>query len=68
MRSTSRRAVITGVGVVSPIGLDVASFWEHGVPAANFGPGDPLLAHHPDEHVTKTQLERARQVLASLIG
>jgi len=47
---------------------DVASFWEHGVPAANFGPGDPLLAHHPDEHVTRVQLERARQVLASLIG
>ena len=47
---------------------DVASFWEHGVPAANFGPGDPLLAHHPDEHVTRAQLERARQVLASLIG
>ena len=47
---------------------DVASFWEHGVPAANFGPGDPLLAHHPDEHVTRAQLERAREVLASLIG
>ena len=47
---------------------DVASFWEHGVPAANFGPGDPLLAHHPDEHVTRAQLERARQVLAALIG
>jgi 3-oxoacyl-[acyl-carrier-protein] synthase II len=28
MRSSSRRAVITGVGVVSPIGLDAASFWE----------------------------------------
>jgi succinyl-diaminopimelate desuccinylase len=47
---------------------DVAFFWEHGVPAANFGPGDPLLAHHPDEHVTRAQLERTRQVLASLIG
>jgi succinyl-diaminopimelate desuccinylase len=47
---------------------DVASFWEHGVPAANFGPGDPLLAHHPDEHVTKAQLERARLVLAGLLA
>jgi succinyl-diaminopimelate desuccinylase len=47
---------------------DVASFWEHGVPAANFGPGDPLLAHHPDEHVTRAQLERARTVLAALIA
>jgi succinyl-diaminopimelate desuccinylase len=47
---------------------DVASFWEHGVPAANFGPGDPLLAHHPDEHVTRAQLERARDVLAALIS
>ncbi len=47
---------------------DVASFWEHGVPAANFGPGDPLLAHHPDEHVTRAQLERARAVLAALLA
>jgi len=46
---------------------DVASFWEHGVPAANFGPGDPLLAHHPDERVTRAQLERARDVLRALI-
>jgi succinyl-diaminopimelate desuccinylase len=46
---------------------DVASFWAHGVPAANFGPGDPLLAHHPDERVSAAQLERARDVLVSLI-
>jgi succinyl-diaminopimelate desuccinylase len=47
---------------------DVASFWEHGVPAANFGPGDPLLAHHPDERVTRQQLDRTRDVLAALIA
>lgn len=47
---------------------DVASFWEHGVPAANFGPGDPLVAHHPDERVSRRQLERAREVLATLLS
>jgi succinyl-diaminopimelate desuccinylase len=47
---------------------DVASFWAHGVPAANFGPGDPLLAHHPDERVSRQQLERARHVLAALLS
>ncbi len=46
---------------------DVASFWAHGVPATNFGPGDPLLAHHPDERVARTSLERARDVLRSVL-
>ena len=47
---------------------DVASFWAHGVPAANFGPGDPLLAHHPDERVTRAALEQTREVLAGLLA
>jgi succinyl-diaminopimelate desuccinylase len=47
---------------------DVASFWAHGVPAANFGPGDPLLAHHPDERVARSQLERTRTVLRAVIA
>ncbi len=47
---------------------DVATFWEHGVPAANFGPGDPLLAHHRDERVSAPQLERARDALLALIA
>lgn len=46
---------------------DVASFWAHGVPAANFGPGDPLLAHHPDECVTRHSLELARTVLETVL-
>ena len=47
---------------------DVASFLAHGVPAANFGPGDPLLAHHPDERVTTAELEQTRAVLRAVIG
>lgn len=46
---------------------DVASFWSHGVPAANFGPGDPLLAHTRDEHVSSDELDRAAGVLGSLL-
>jgi succinyl-diaminopimelate desuccinylase len=46
----------------------VASFYEHGVPAANFGPGDPLLAHHADEHVGRGSLERVRDTLASVLS
>lgn len=47
---------------------DVATFWEMGIPAANFGPGDPLLAHTPDERVTRSELDAARDVLERLIG
>lgn len=46
---------------------DAATMWAHGVPAANFGPGDPLLAHRSDEHVTRASLERARDVLGALL-
>jgi succinyl-diaminopimelate desuccinylase len=46
---------------------DVATFAEIGVPAANFGPGDPLLAHTPDEHVSRRELEEVRDVLAAVL-
>ena len=46
---------------------DVATFAGLGVPATNFGPGDPLLAHTPDEHVSRRELEQVRDVLATLL-
>jgi succinyl-diaminopimelate desuccinylase len=46
---------------------DVASLWAHGIPAANFGPGDPLLAHTPGEYVRAEELAQAAAVLDTLL-
>ncbi len=46
---------------------DVAFFAEQGIPAANFGPGDPLLAHTQGEFVTRAQLQSAWAALVGVV-
>ena len=43
---------------------DVARFGELGIAAVNFGPGDPKLAHKPEEHV---ELSRVAQAEAAMV-
>ncbi|MGO9658992.1 MAG: succinyl-diaminopimelate desuccinylase [Acidimicrobiales bacterium] len=59
----------SGAAVTGKLGwTDVAFFAERGTPAANFGPGDPEVAHTAGEMVTRSSLERARDVLGRLLA
>lgn len=42
---------------------DVARFSELGIPAVNFGPGDALLAHTDDEHVSAQAIRECHTAL-----
>ncbi|WP_285320009.1 succinyl-diaminopimelate desuccinylase [Pseudarthrobacter sp. lyk4-40-TYG-27] len=42
---------------------DVARFSELGIPAVNFGPGDPLLAHKDNEHVSADAIRACLRAL-----
>jgi succinyl-diaminopimelate desuccinylase len=65
--SNERLAALVGLTGASARGkagwTDVASFQELGIPATNFGAGDPLLAHRSDEKVTLEELEIFERVL-----
>ena len=60
--------VETGMDARAKVGwTDVATLSELGIPATNFGAGDPLLAHQSGEFVTFDELNRFADVLKTLL-
>jgi succinyl-diaminopimelate desuccinylase len=47
---------------------DVAQFSLLGIPAVNYGPGDPTYAHKQDEHVPVEHIERCERTLRAWLA
>jgi succinyl-diaminopimelate desuccinylase len=66
LENPAARDFVSAVGAVPVAKLgwtDVARFASLGIPALNYGPGDPNLAHAPDEHVELRKITEGAAVL-----
>ena len=46
---------------------DIARFTKENIPAVNYGPGNPLLAHSPDEFVNTNQIVESYELIVKYL-
>ena len=61
-------AAAGGTAVAKYGWTDVARFATLGIPAVNYGPGDPSLAHTREEHVSRQQIREMAAVLRTYLS